>query len=204
MPPHSKFQTALDLSFISSRSVRHFDATPLIKFLPNAPLRPITLPMRAPIFFHYCSHRTHCNHYYLTVFTSALLLFVGCSSMKTAREDNTAPSLPVVKMGTNMAPSPRPSPPVGEKEKTQFVEGTTNWQSLFDGQTLRGWEISDFAGRGEVHIENGKILLEQGVMTGITWTNSYPKMNYEIALDAMRVKGSDFFCGRTFPVGENP
>jgi hypothetical protein len=32
----------------------------------------------------------------------------------------------------------------------------------------------------------------------------YPKMNYEIALEAMRVDGSDFFCGLTFPVGDDP
>ena len=28
-------------------------------------------------------------------------------------------------------------------------------------------------------------------------------MNYEIALDAMRLMGSDFFCGLTVPVGTN-
>jgi hypothetical protein len=28
-------------------------------------------------------------------------------------------------------------------------------------------------------------------------------MNYEIALDAMRVNGSDFFCGLTVPVGDS-
>jgi len=28
-------------------------------------------------------------------------------------------------------------------------------------------------------------------------------MNYEVALDAMRVMGSDFFCGLTVPVGTN-
>ena len=38
--------------------------------------------------------------------------------------------------------------------------------------------------------------------TGINWTNDFPKMNYEVALDAMRVMGSDFFCGLTVPVGD--
>jgi 3-keto-disaccharide hydrolase len=41
-------------------------------------------------------------------------------------------------------------------------------------------------------------------MTGVTWTNDLPRMNYEISLEAMRVDGSDFFCGLTFPVGEEP
>lgn len=30
-----------------------------------------------------------------------------------------------------------------------------------------------------------------------------PVMNYELSLEAMRVDGSDFFCGLTFPVGSN-
>jgi len=39
--------------------------------------------------------------------------------------------------------------------------------------------------------------------TGINWTNDFPKMNYEIALDAMRVNGADFFCGLTVPVQDS-
>jgi len=42
-------------------------------------------------------------------------------------------------------------------------------------------------------------------MTGVNWTNPMPAtMNYEIALEAMRVEGSDFFCGLTFPVAKDP
>jgi hypothetical protein len=87
---------------------------------------------------------------------------------------------------------------------------TTNkaagWKSLFDGKTLTGWKSTDFAGRGEVNVKEGKIILESGQMTGITWTNAndLPLMNYEISLEAMRVEGSDFFCGLTFPVGKDP
>ena len=42
-------------------------------------------------------------------------------------------------------------------------------------------------------------------LTGIQWvaTNSLPRNEYEIELDAMREEGSDFFCGLTFPVGKN-
>ncbi len=52
-------------------------------------------------------------------------------------------------------------------------------------------------------VEKGVIQLGMGHMTGITLTNTndLPRMNYEISLDAMRVEGSDFFCGLTFPVG---
>jgi len=78
------------------------------------------------------------------------------------------------------------------------------WQSLFDGKTLKGWKESNFAGRGEVKVKDGQIIMEMGVMTGITWTNPVVRMNYEISLEAMRVEGSDFFCGLTFPVGNDP
>lgn len=71
---------------------------------------------------------------------------------------------------------------------------------LFDGKTLQGWAITDFAGHGEVHVSKEVIVIDQGYMTGITWTNSLPKSNYEISLDARRVSGNDFFCGLTFPI----
>jgi len=76
--------------------------------------------------------------------------------------------------------------------------------SLFDGKTLTGWTISDFAGTGAVRTDNDRITLESGVMTGVTWTNDIPRMNFEVELEAMRVSGSDFFCALTFPVGTNP
>jgi len=78
------------------------------------------------------------------------------------------------------------------------------WQSLFDGKTLKGWKESNFAGRGEVKVKDGQIIMEMGVMTGITWTNPVVRMNYEISVEAMRVEGSDFFCGLTFPVSNDP
>lgn len=84
-------------------------------------------------------------------------------------------------------------------------EKAPQWQSLFDGKTLKGWKSTDFAGHADVEIKDGRIILQQGDdMTGITLTGEFPKMNYEIELDAMRVSGSDFFCGLTFPVGKEP
>ena len=97
-------------------------------------------------------------------------------------------------------PSPRAPADVGTTNKAAA------WKSLFDGKTLTGWKQTDFAGRGDVNVKDGKIVLESGQMTGITWTNGneLPRMNYEISLEAMRVEGSDFFCGLTFPVGKDP
>jgi hypothetical protein len=77
--------------------------------------------------------------------------------------------------------------------------------SLFDGKTFGYWKITDFGGQGNVYVKDGSIYLEMGnYMTGITWTGPLVRMNYEISLDAMRVAGSDFFCGLTFPVGDRP
>lgn len=75
---------------------------------------------------------------------------------------------------------------------------------MFDGKTLAGWKVTDFAGHGEVKVQDGKLLLEMGYMTGVTWTSSLPRINYELSLEAMRVDGTDFFCGLTFPVGKDP
>ena len=77
--------------------------------------------------------------------------------------------------------------------------------SLFDGKTLGHWKITDFGGQGDVYVKDGAIYLEMGNdMTGVNWTGPLVRMNYEITLEAMRVDGSDFFCGLTFPVADKP
>jgi hypothetical protein len=76
--------------------------------------------------------------------------------------------------------------------------------SLFNGSSLEPWRITDFGGQGNVYIKNGSIFLEMGNnLTGITWSGPVERMSYELSLDAMRVTGSDFFCGLTFPVDTN-
>lgn len=75
------------------------------------------------------------------------------------------------------------------------------WQSLFDGESLSGWKSTNFGGEGEVSVQDGSLMLDFGSsMTGVTLTREFPKTNYEIRLEAMRVDGRDFFCGITFPV----
>lgn len=80
------------------------------------------------------------------------------------------------------------------------------WKQLFDGKTLKGWKEADFAGKGPVIVTNGTIVMKSGYMTGIAWTNESEllRMNYEIALEAKRTEGNDFFSAVTFPVGTNP
>jgi hypothetical protein len=87
-------------------------------------------------------------------------------------------------------PPPNPLPPVGQ------------WQSLFDGKTLKGWKETPFTARGKVTIQDGTLILGTGAMTGVTWTEWFPTSNYEVRMEAMRVSGDDFFAGITFPVGD--
>lgn len=75
-----------------------------------------------------------------------------------------------------------------------------SWKLLFDGSTLKNWRETPFSGRGAIRIEDGSIVLGKGILTGITWTKDFPQYNYEVRLEAMRVEGSDFFAGITFPV----
>lgn len=82
----------------------------------------------------------------------------------------------------------------------------SEWQPLFDGKTLTNWKSTNFGGEGPVRVENGQIVLEMGGadLTGITWTGAdLPKTNYELALQATRLDGHDFFAGITFPVADS-
>jgi hypothetical protein len=55
-----------------------------------------------------------------------------------------------------------------------------------------------------VSCESGLVNVNMGAgLSGLNWTNDAPKVNYEVALDAMRLQGSDFFCGLTFPVKDS-
>jgi|GEM_PF-406126 len=94
-----------------------------------------------------------------------------------------------------------------------------DWVSMFDGKTLKGWKVVEYAGHGNVEVTNlasvlsGEarkghenefaIVVGMGdMLTGIVWTNDIPRIDYEVELKAMRIDGSDFFCGLTVPVNE--
>jgi hypothetical protein len=96
----------------------------------------------------------------------------------------------------------------GVTKSTVTAEG--RWESLFDGQSLKGWKRTDFGGGGEVRVEKSfrggppAIVVGMGdALSGFNWTGDVPKTNYEIALEAMRIDGGDFMCGLTFPVGDS-
>lgn len=90
---------------------------------------------------------------------------------------------------------------------SQSAEG---WKNLFDGNSLADWKRTEFAGGGEVHVEKAfrggppAIVVDAGsTLSGFNFTNEAPKTNYEIAVEWMKVDGSDFGCGLTFPVGDS-
>lgn len=94
-----------------------------------------------------------------------------------------------------------PPPPSTDKPAASQPDAE-GWRVLFDGKTLANWKVTDFGGQGEVTVKNGQIILGMGdgPLTGITWAGpALPKMNYEVTLEAMRLEGSDFFCGLTVP-----
>ena len=96
---------------------------------------------------------------------------------------------PVLAAGTNAAPA---------------VSGN-GWRDLFDGRSLTNWIVPPFAGGGEVSVKDGAIQIRQGDgCTGVTYTGTVLRTDYEIEVVGMRVSGSDFWCGLTVPVGPDP
>ena len=87
---------------------------------------------------------------------------------------------------------------------TATAADAENWQPLFDGKTMKGWQEIDFAGHARSHIVDGTIQVDMGIaLSGVVMTNKTPKVNYEVALEARKIAGGDFFCGLTVPVKES-
>lgn len=111
--------------------------------------------------------------------------------------------------------TPGTAPQPVASSSTNAAANSDEWKELFDGKTLKGWAVTDFAGRGDVTVDPNfrvasdapptpAIVAEMGaILTGINWTNQPPSGEYEIALEAMKLDGSDFFCALTVPVGES-
>lgn len=85
----------------------------------------------------------------------------------------------------------------------QTQDGAGEWVPLFDGKSLQGWKETSYSGRGVVQVKAGTIELGAGRTTGITWAGEFPKSDYEIRFEAVRIQGRDFFAGLTFPVKES-
>jgi hypothetical protein len=96
--------------------------------------------------------------------------------------------------------------PIKKSNASTVVEKKTDWKSMFDGKSLKGWEVVkdiDYEESGKIEVKNKWLVLEAGNPgTGVRWTQAFPKTNYEVKFKASRLDGRDFFCGFTFPVGE--
>jgi hypothetical protein len=91
-----------------------------------------------------------------------------------------------------------------ETKAPQPKSADPGWVLLFNGETLDGWEVTQFGTQGPVQVSGGSIVLGMGDgCSGITWKGEFPKLNYEVKLDAKKITGNDFFCGMTFPVGNS-
>lgn len=108
-----------------------------------------------------------------------------------------APRVPVEPDNDDAAPQ---EPPATQADAPAHHPDSV---AMFDGATLDNWQVTNFGGEGEVWIEDGILHIGMGEMlTGVTWQGDVPRENYEITLQAKRVDGGDFFCGLTFPLGE--
>lgn len=80
------------------------------------------------------------------------------------------------------------------------------WKVLFNEKDLEGWGLPggyDYDDAGKVEVRNSTLVLNGGgLATGVRWTKDFPKVNYEVRLEAQRIDGYDFFCGMSFPVEE--
>ena len=139
-----------------------------------------------------------------TALLLVLMSLAGCTSAPVKPSSSTQASRPQTAATPAKPPgTPKETLQQAAAKPSAPLEGD-DWQPIFDGKTLTGWRETEFAGRGEVQCEAGLIVLNMGdPFTGINWTNDFPKMNFEVALDAMRMGGSDFFCGLTVPVGDS-
>ncbi len=143
---------------------------------------------------------------------ASLILFAGCTHRATEPAAPTPAPPPVVQPAPAVAPEP---PPAGQSTVNQltlpeyqrlFPLPGDGWTLLFDGESLTGWEATKFAGGGEVEVVREEIRVGMGSMlsgVNLIATNDLPRVGYELALDAMRLEGSDFFCALTFVVGDS-
>ena len=98
------------------------------------------------------------------------------------------------------------------KPEAPLPEPAGAWTPLFDGKTLESWRVIErFPGGptwwegdrgGKVRVIDGRVVLEPGdPLTAMSWTGEFPRDDYEIALEAMRLEGN-FACPVIcFPVG---
>jgi len=140
----------------------------------------------------------------LSGFGLVALLGWGCSSLRYSTPPPFATNAPTP---LPEAKTPPTSAEVLARAAAQPIPpfAGEGWRDLFDGKSLTGWRETKFDQGGSVVVTNGLlILLRWQPFVGVKGsTNDIPTVNYEVAFDAMRVAGEDFFCGLTFPVRDS-
>jgi hypothetical protein len=131
------------------------------------------------------------NHFPLILGGALMLASLGgCESARTTHSA-VAPPGEVV----SLPPRERPTSEnqllaAAAAQPPAQVEGE-GWRPLFDGKSLSGWRVTDFGGNGRVEIQNGLLVFWMGdPFVGVNCTNEMPTVNYEVALEAMRVATS--------------
>ena len=96
-------------------------------------------------------------------------------------------------------------PTLHADEKKAPASDKAGWKPLFDGKTLDRWTPSKYFNAGKSFVKDGLLIIDKGdPMTGVTYTGGdFPKMNYEVSLEAKKLQGNDFFCTTTFPVDKS-
>ena len=74
--------------------------------------------------------------------------------------------------GTISGPADAADPEVARKAAPASLStnaarpgAAASWSELFDGKTLTGWKVTDFAGHGGVQVKDGQIISESGRST---------------------------------------
>jgi hypothetical protein len=129
----------------------------------------------------------------------------GCHAPGPQNPSSGAATPPAAKAAATLQLEPAEQALLEKAASTPPADfGAGDWQALFNGRDLAGWVVTDFGGHGRVGVRDGLLVCTAGEpFSGFNMTTPPARQNYEVALDAMRVAGSDFFCALTFPVGTN-
>ena len=133
---------------------------------------------------------------WLAVLAAAL---IGC-------DQGEKPARP--KPTTQPAKAARPTTRKATAPSTQSTPSTKPAEPTvrFEGKTWRVLQKFYFDAPGKVYVEKDKLVLEPGEeLTGVVWDKAngeFPDCEYEVTLEAARIKGDDFLCGMTFTARE--
>jgi hypothetical protein len=130
---------------------------------------------------------------YLHLVAATVLAMVAMVTEKASAQTPAAPQ----SAEANSTSVATPESPDG-----RGLPNAAGWKEL-EIRPEEKWVPAVFGGDGPVEIKDGVISLGFGdPLTGARWEGPFPRMNYEISLEARRTAGFDFFCGLTLPADD--